>query len=76
MHVYQAAKDFAEAVPLATNASMMPERRRGRRAGARNSVCEVVDAIDLAVELGAVDIELADPIAELAVRVLLIGLLR
>ena len=45
---------------------------------ARNSVCEVVAAIDLAVELGVVDIEHADSIAELAVRVraLLIGLLR
>ncbi len=60
----------------ANNVSIMSERRRGRRPGARNSVCEVVAAIDLAVELGAVDIELADHIAQLAVRALLIGLLR
>ena len=52
--------------------------RRKYFTSARDSVCEVVAAIDLAVELGAVDIELADPIAELAVRVRapLIGLLR
>ncbi len=47
---------------------ILSERRRGRGPGLRNSVCEVVAAIDLAVEIDAVEVEVGREIIRLAAR--------